>query len=507
MESDRKKFVCFVFLASLLLSFISFNADSIIGKDGFLYIETALLAQTDLRGAFAKFDWPWFPVLIGWLSKRSGMDPELSWRILGELMTAIACVVTVDMVHRKRPELTFWVALAVLSIPAFNMYRADLIRENGFWCFSMCAFWMAVAYEKNQRAKYIWGMVAAIFVAAFFRPEALAFLLILPVWSGVHTLSAEGAHQSRRWTTIILIAGALMILAAGWLVALKYYLLPERLCRFSAVLMSFLDSSVFPVDGIGTICNADFPIRGYGFSATAEGLSKILPFEYSRKDTKIILFFGIFVYLVWKIIKIFGPFSMPFIGNYFFRETESGGADSACREKYPWLITDIAAWIYFAVLTVFTVHHQFVSSRYLAFLGFLLLPRIADSLNRFVRRWPHLKTAVFIISVVTALSNVTHTNPPKNHLRDAGIWVGKNLKRGNDIYLDDARIAYYAGWRFYQKPQGSLDVALSGPYSYFVLGFRDEGEARKFPGKGLAAVATFRNRDKKTYVVFRKDNP
>jgi hypothetical protein len=170
------------------------------------------------------------------------------------------------------------------------------------------------------------------------------------------------------------------------------------------------------------------------------------------------------------------------------------------------LITDIAAWIYFAVLVIFTTYHLFVSSRYLALMGFFLLPRIADNLNQFITRWPRLKTTVFIIGAIVALANVTHINPPKNHLREAGVWVGKNLEKSNGIYLDDARVAYYAGWRSFPRTRGSLDAALTGPYFYFVIEIDNEDEVRKLSERGLTAIETFKNRDKKMYVVFRKND-
>jgi hypothetical protein len=495
-SNDKRKCLCFVFSASLLLSAISFASDSIIGRDGLLYVETALIAQTDIQGAFARFDWPWFPILIGWLSKGSGIEPEYLWRILSGLMTAVACAITVDMVSRKRPELIFWAALAVLSVPAFNNYRDDIIRENGFWCFSMCALWMIFAYEADQRAKYLSGMVVAIFIAASFRPEALAFLLVYPIWKGYKLSKGSARRVYRCFPIIILIAGALIIMTAGYLMALKYGLLPRRLHNLGVILMSFLNDNWFSVS---TKYNT-------GLSTAAIELAKILPYKYSREDTKSILFFGIFFYLVWKTIRIFGPFAIPVFGNYLFgSKSKPDDIDLTHHQNNPWLITDIAAGIYFGVLVVFTTHHLFVSSRYLALMGFLLLPRIAVSLSQFTGHWPRLKTTVFIISAIVAFANVTHTNPPKNHLRDAGIWVGKNLKMSDDIYLTDARIAYYAGWRLPAKMPNSLDAALAGPYSYFIIEPDSEDEAKELSEKGLVAIATFRNTDKKMYVVFQKD--
>jgi hypothetical protein len=484
-KNDRGKVFCFIFFLSLLLSAISFISDSIIGRDGLLYVETALLAQTDIRGALANFDWPWFSIFIGWLSKGSGIEPEYLWRIISEFMTSVACTVTVDVVYRKRPESVFWAALLVLSVPAFNNYRGDIIRENGFWCFSMCALWMAFAYEENKQKKYISGMVVAILIAASFRPEALAFLLIYPAWKGMRSLPANGVCQVSRRFQIVSVAGVIVILMAGYLIAQKCDLLPDRLCRFGMIAINFLD----------------------GIWSTAAALAKVLPYKYSREDAELILFFGIFFYLVWKIIKIFGPFSIPVIGNFVFGNgRKKGDADSASYQENPWLVTDIAAWIYFAILAIFTIYHQFVSSRYLALMGFLLLPRIAENLNRFITHWPRLKTTVFIISAIVALANVTHINPPKNHLRETGIWIGKNLEKNSDIYLDDARLAYYAGWLFFPKTQDSLDTALAGPYSHFVIEVSNEDEARKLSEKGLVAIQTIRNRDKKIYMVFRKND-
>ncbi|MDR1276607.1 MAG: hypothetical protein LBL72_09555 [Candidatus Accumulibacter sp.] len=490
MKNDRKFFLSAVFLISLLLSVVATVFNPIIGRDGALYMDIASLATTDLSGAYGAFNWPWYPILIGWLSHASRINPEYLWRVLGELMLATACVLAVDMVHQKRPGLIFWASLAVLSIPAFNIYRGEVIRENGFWCFSVCALWMLFRHEQTGCRTYLFGMTATILAATFFRFEAMVLFFVFPLSRGVRALASEGDRPLRRFAPLLVAVGALVAVAGIWLAAWKYELLHWRFVDLSQTLVDFL------LNGIGK-----------HFTPTAEKFAEIMPFKYSREDAGLILFFGFSFYLLWKIARTLGVFVVPAAMSVFSKKsTDALPADQERHESYPWLSTDIAALIFFAVWFIFMLYYLFLSMRYTTLMGFLLLPRIAEGLERIVSGRSRLKISVVAISAAIVFANVISISPPKTHLREAGKWLAENLKESDRLYLDDPRLAYYAGWKFSPSFEEALDVALAQtklPYSHFILELKAEKEIQRFAANGLRPLTSFSNRDSsRIYVVF-----
>lgn len=64
------------------------------------------------------------------------------------------------------------------------------------------------------------------------------------------------------------------------------------------------------------------------------------------------------------------------------------------------------------------------------------------------------------LALVTMAANVVSLSPKKTHIAEAGRWLGVNAPDSGRVGVDNARIAYYAGWRTSQAV--SLDRAALG---------------------------------------------
>ena len=79
---------------------------------------------------------------------------------------------------RLDPLAGWWACVVVLSIPAYNEYRADVLREPGYWLFLAVALntSLAIITTKKKRNLQVVASVLAVGLAALFRLESL-FLL------------------------------------------------------------------------------------------------------------------------------------------------------------------------------------------------------------------------------------------------------------------------------------------------------------------------------------------
>lgn len=468
-----------VFLASLVLSLIASLCNPIIGRDAALYMDLAgIYQQQGVTGALQRFDWPWFSVLLGLTSQLTGLSFELLARVFCELLTALACVACVDLVRRTRPEVLPWACLAVLAVPAFNEYRGDILRENGFWAFSLIGLCYMQSWLQQHRPRSLLLAGLAIVLAAAFRFEAVYLLLIVPLVEVFKARGDDPVRRGLRFATGVALVGAG---AAALLWASRHGLLPQGRV---ADLVGYLNLS-----GVW-----------HNFYVFADGVARAMPFEYARDSAPQIIFFGLLGYVASKVLSAFGVLLVPLLV----------GTAAQWRERESrWLLLDLAAFGYIALLLVFTLSHLFLSSRYVAFAAFLLLPRVAWGLSLMAQRWPRIRIALVTILVLMAVANVVSFSAPKTHLRDAGHWVGEHLPKTARVFQDDNRVSYYAGWGYGREGLESdqaLALTGNGAYEYFVLDLkRKAGE--QLPAlekRGLVPLATFHNRKGETYVVLRR---
>ncbi|GLU39494.1 hypothetical protein [Pseudomonas sp. NBRC 100443] len=477
-DGDGRKLLWAVFLGSLILSLVASLCNPILARDAALYLDIAAHYREDgFSESFERFDWPWFPMLLGLLHWISGLDLELIGRLLCELFTAIACVACVDIVRRTRVELLSWAALAVLAVPAFNAYRGDILRENGFWCFAMLGLWCMHRWMVSRRLSLLLLGFVAVLVATLFRFEAMYLVLVVPV---VAVLRVHGGPLKR---SVAIVLGGVGVLAVcmGLVWARRHGWLPQgRIDEY--------------------VAHLELPSLLAGLHQFASRLAESMPFEYAREDAALILLMGLFGYLLLKVFSSLGVMVVPWL---------YGAIERRRNRDRDWLLLDVAAAGYLVILLLFLIDHLFLSARYVAFLGFLLVPVMAMGLHGLAVLWPRLRPWLVGGVLLLALANVVSFSAPKTHLRDAGLWLGSHLSREARVYQEDNRLGYFAGWGYGSEGRDREQaLALKGhdAYEYFALDLKREPEAQlaQLKAKGLEPLAEFHNRRGETYVIFRR---
>ncbi|MEF8753055.1 MAG: hypothetical protein V5B60_03790 [Accumulibacter sp.] len=431
-------------LGSVLLSLLAFSQATLVGRDAALYLDVARqVLEQGAAVAFQAFDWPWFSLLLAATGKVFGLPLETAAHLWCTLFVAGTSALLVVVTLRFSPGCNYWASLVVLSLPAFNQFRGDIIREHGSWFFSVLALHLALQWLARGGWSRAAAIQAAIGVAALFRLEALVLMPALAA-----TLLGE-LHTRAGWMRLLqLNALPLAVgLAAALALASGTDIWQPRIAGFAAV-----------IDPRALLLSLD---------EMANQFAKIILEYHSKEDARQILVFGLLLTLLVKFCALNGPLCVPLLYRANWR-----AVSAYWRELRPFAWT----WLlYLGVLLIFFIKFRFINSRYTSFLNLLVVPLLTMALMLFCRshaRWSPV--AVFVLLVFT-LANTVSRGPGKTHYLEAAAWLAENTKAEDRVYYEDARIAYYAG-RGYPRTDMTVQQVMAGAdtgrFRYYVLTHR-----------------------------------
>lgn len=400
------------FLASVLLSLIAILGSDDLNRDGMLYVDAARALMSDgWDAARARFDWLFMPALIGGASLVTGLEPEVAAHGLGALLLGTMCALAVLISARVFPGAAWAACLVVLAMPAFNAYRDHIIREFGFWCFTLVAIWGALRWSERQTWGAAVGCQLALVVAAAFRVEALAFIPVVVVWQ---------LYAVRQCMTAALVV--------------KVFALPLFAIAAACASLAF---DVLEVGGRlkGYWLAVDFVGKEARFDAhVGDFQSSVLP-ELSRSDAHYMLLFGLLSAIPVKFAKGLGIFIVPLLFSAPAIRWRNGSA----------LLNGMFV-IYCLILAAFVTEKLFVTGRYVSYLNLLAVPVVAFGCLTMVQRWPRLKWWLVAVAVVAILANVVSFSKPKPQFKEAAAWLVQNVPDASRVYVEGRRVRYHAGY-------------------------------------------------------------
>ncbi len=404
------------FIGSLLLSFAAVQGH-LINRDGIYYLETArAFIEGGLSAGWKAGEWAFLPTLIAALAFATKVSLETAALALNALFMAGTCALLAVITRRRLPEAAWLACLVVLAMPAYNQYRNEILREYGFWFFSLLAFWLAMKWGDTQRWRDAVYCQAALAVAALFRLEAVAFYPALMLWQA---FGAPAGQRMRRVLEIgcLPLAGALL---AALLFGSGLTSAPNRLTYY---------------------LEAANPLRALQIINEAAGRMSeaVFKYKYSREEAGYILFFGLLSVIPMKFLKMTGVFLVPLAYRFAVPPMRSWLA--------PWQPLPWAFLAYVLVLVAFVTHQFFLVGRYVSLLNLLAVPIVASGLSLLMQRFPRWKALMLTLALLTMAANVASLSPGKTHIVEAGRWLGAHATDPARVGVDNARIAYYAGWR------------------------------------------------------------
>ena len=457
------------FVASLALSLLAILSNPSLNRDGMLYIDSARMYMSDgFAGARTVFNWPFLPILIAWLSKLSGLRLDTAGHVMNALFLAGACSLVVTCSMRGFPKAAWATCLCLLALPGLNHYRNEILREYGCWFFFMLSLWLALRWSEKPQWKGALAAQLALAAATLFRPEAAAFFVALTLWQ----LFAAPAGQ--RWRRTLMIGGVPL---AGLTVLVLFHLSGE-------------------FESGGRLASEMSRGNLASFNAKAAALAQGL-IPYARDEARTILFFGSLFIIPLKFFKQLSIFVIPMSFAVL--------APSLRHTLSRWQPLAWAFAMQVLVLAVFVLDLQFLAGRYAAVLQLLIAPLVGYGLWLMMERFSRWRWLMILLTVLTMLGNVVSLNPGKQHFSRAGEWLAQNASESPAVYVESARTAYYAGWRFAtrQYPQDRsllLSDLAQKKYTLVVLEIsHGENEIRLWLEKlGLHEVRRFNEYDADT---------
>lgn len=458
------------FFLSLLLSFIARFPKVTVNRDGMRYTETAqIFIEQGLEAALKSFDWIFYPALIGIFGYVTGLPYEAAGHVLGALLLAGACAIMVKQVQVFMPGQGWMACLIVLSIPAMNSGRDEILRENGYWLFMLLSCWLATRTPTRGQLLHLLAPTAALGCAALFRVEAVAFYPALVLWQWY----ALGKNRTLRNSLYLFLP--LLVLAVAAVAILLFDIIDLRRIQ------SYWHS-VSPANLIER------------FETHAEKMAQAALSHYIHDEASIVLFCGLLGLLGVVYLGHLGILVVP-LAYALARRKEK----TFSLQPFGWLFLTYAC-----VAVAFITSRFFISDRYITLLGILSIPLIVFGSSLLWKQFPRWRTLFAGVLIAISLSNVISLTPEKTHFIDTGLWLKEQQLPREKLFIEDSRIAYYAGWGSRSSP-GTRDQAYkNSQYSHLAIIIQDKSDTW-LHGKDLRQLARFSHQNKESIVILMKE--
>lgn len=415
-------------LLSLIFSLLVIAQDEVVNKDGSLYLIVAdLISQGEWQAAFARYPWPFFPILISFTSQVAGLIPEYAAYLLSTLFLMLVVVSFIDFVRLlggdKRTQML--AALVILSLPYFNESRAEILRDHGYWFFYLVGLRFLFQHYRNPYSKWGLGWNVAIFLSCLFRMEGFVMMAILPLI----LLMNKGFLFKQRWiafaqanlfTLFLLIAGLLLLPLVGDNMG--------RLAEFHSRLIEFWDAITIGLEQKAEV------IR--------QGVLPALSSKFAMQSVVLMLVLIVAI----KTLTVMTPLYCVIL--FLPRLYNSLVLPKGTRPFVIWVV-----FVNLSLLILFVVPTFFLQARFampLALSSLLLVPFL---LNQAWDLWeqhrggiyPRIFPVAIAIAMLMGVDGVVSLGGySKQYLRGSAEWIQLNAEAGSRIVTTESlRFCYY----------------------------------------------------------------
>ena len=411
-------------MLSLLLSVWLAYQNAVINPDGLCYLRSA--------ANFAIADWnnavtvcgqtrlPLYPFLISVVSVLTPLSALHAAFFLNAVFSIISvlCFIRITEALGGNKRVLLFAALSILLAYDFNVLRADILRDHGFWAFYLLSILLLLKYMQVRTWAYAWCWSVSLLIASMFRIEAVYFLLGLPfvviLFSGV---AARGKTFLQLYSLSLLGLGCLGVACALGLVQWDMPFLREHDVYFqllhggNLLLTSFHDASL--------------ALKTHVLSHLATEDSNIL----------LVLFLA-----VWYLNCVVT--SLTFFVSGLICYAWKKHVLVLVPEKRAVLLAYLSLNV--LVTLAFLVENLFISKRYLLALSLTLLLWVPFVLNYLYEKcsakWFYILLTLFMLN---AVGGIYSFGVSKNYIRLGGNWLA-TLPSDAKIYSNDEMILFYS---------------------------------------------------------------
>ena len=454
----RHDILAFSILLSLAFSLWAYLADPLLNADGILYLRTAQAFLTGgVAGAFELYEWPWYSIAIGLFHHFSGIPLHLTALVVNAALAGLMVAAFVSLCREAggdRLTLIF-AAMLILAHPELNEYRSFVIRDFGFWAFSLGSLLALMRYAQRGSYREVLAWSGCILAAFSLRTEALILAAMGPL-----ALFASEASWRHRFRSYLKLNAPLLALVPFGLTLMAAH--PDILERFATA--PVYQKWAYPLAEMkNELWRTSMEISAIRSSQDAEdfhllfllsGLAAILAAEFLSS-----------LGLLASVVLIYGFWKLR--------------CDPPSHIRWPVVLYACASLVY---LSAFILFYRFLQGRHpmlLALLAMLPAPfflrQIFSKAKRLHRQGIFFFALAFALgaSLVDGFASFGHS---KRHLVDALAWMEVNVGGNEAIRTNSQKLAFHGGrpvdWNevlLFERGREKAVAALTASSGYWLV--------------------------------------
>lgn len=431
----QKPYIIYIATAigSLILTGINLAHNQPFNVDGIMYLKAAEeFLRHGFNASFVAYKWPFYSILIALTAKITTLSLISAAHLLNAFLYVLIATAFIALIKELGGDRkTQWFGVfVILFFPYLAKFGADIMRDHGYFAFSLLAFIGLIKYARTRHWFFalLWGM--AILIATLFRIEGAVLLCLLP-------LALLFIPRMNFWSKVSLWLCSNLVLIVGLFLVFLWSIfqpkslhagrVPELLFQLQYGFQSVYHALLAKLAIInGQIFSTTAPYRGGAFLFLMGGLAAFY-FGCLIAALGVLYFFLCFFSIRYKFIPYDSSAKAVWIGG---------------------IIVNLI------VTMLFLLQDYFLTTRYVGLLGLLLLLAVPFWLANFRKNFL-IKIFVFLWMLAIAAGTMVSFGPSKEYVVDAGIWVVSNVPSDSKVYCNDRQMFYYT------QHQGLLDDSLT----------------------------------------------
>lgn len=451
-------------LVSLFSIFFSILAtrDNIPNNDGILYMKTAqIFLSQGFEAAKASFNWPFYPIMIAFLSKFTGLSILTATYALNTFLQLAILLGFIALFRQLNPTRTqlYFACFTILFFPQLNSYRSEIIRDFGYYAFSLWGLYYLLNYAKslfnnaaqtsNLRKIFCIITYYICFMCAFlFRAEAVILMFTLPL----SILFLNDPLKYKLKNLCFFYAPLLFIFLICLLTYCSFYFLSGDSTEL--IMLHHTIANIFSY----TIKLNIFHLLNETYNQRMSVVNTAI-FNITHNDklsTLAFLWFGLLPIAIIKYIKTLNIINVFFLGVFIKKYK----AFKLYLDKPSLSILAFAIIINLAIPTGFLYLIFVTTGRYYLLSTLLLLLFVPFGMDYIYQRLASsfristlkiIPTIAFMLCFMCLIINSLiyyHADSSKQYLKQAGLWYKQRYKQyafsSKRVLANNQQLAYYA---------------------------------------------------------------
>lgn len=419
-----------VFALSLIFNFIALQTNNTINHDGIFYIDAAkAFIREGVRETFEVYSWPFFSIIVATLHKLTGLSLETTAHTINAIFVSTACVMFLKLYQEiTENKKSLWVAaFIILSFASINKYRADIMRDSGYWFFFLTSLYFFIKNFHSPTAKTAIYWQIFSFFAFLFRVEGLFLILYAPL-----AMLFKNTTFSKKLKTFF----QLYSIYAGALISILIYLaFQEHPLDLSYRRFLEIQSYLNPSEFINR------------FNLSTEKLGAIFYYEYQNLDKyfstlALILSTSLLTYL---LIKLITCLSFPYFFILIYSLKKRLIPATTNNKLILFIVSGLTLFLF-----IYSINTPLLTPRYTTTIVLLLLLLITQSSesiikSSYVRSHKGVASTILFIILTTQIAAplISTSGDSKAYIREAGLWIKENISNNTPMITNEFKAAYY----------------------------------------------------------------